>query len=186
MGELSVLRRILLMNVMVLAYWQAAEAATATSGPPTWQSQGARFSVQLTPLYAEQAQAFFENMGYPQGAVREVAAVCVFGTTIRNSAGMPVRYDVGRWRAVTADGKRHRLITKTDWLARWKAFGLQADWSILPPRQTLQPGDWGQGFTTVDLPAGTRFNLKYEWTQDAIEHHASVRGVQCAPRASRP
>lgn len=186
MGELSVLRSILLMNLMVLAYGQAAEAATATSGPPTWQSQGARFSVQLTPLDGEQAQAFFENMGYPQGAVREVAAVCVFGTTIRNSARQPVRYDVNRWRAVTTDGKQHRLITKTEWLARWKALGIGADWSILPPRQTLQPGDWGQGFTTVDLPAGTRFNLNYEWKQDAIKHHAVVRGAQCAPRNSRP
>ncbi|MDE2119675.1 MAG: hypothetical protein KGJ64_03175, partial [Betaproteobacteria bacterium] len=96
------------------------------------------------------------------------------------------RYDVGRWRAVTADGKRHRLITKTDWLARWKAFGLQADWSILPPSQTLQPGDWGQGFTTVDLPAGSRFNLNYVWKQDAIRHHAVVRGARCAPRTTRP
>ena len=58
--------------------------------------------------------------------------------------------------------------------------------SVLPPRQTLQPGDWGQGFTTVDLPAGTRFNLNYEWKQDAIEHHAVVRGAQCAARNSQP
>ncbi len=180
------LRCILLMNLIALTCWQAADPAAAAGSPPTWQSQGALFSVQLTPLDGEQAQAFFENMGYPQGAVREVAAVCLFGTTIRNSAGQAVRYDVSRWRAVTADGERHRLITKTEWLARWKAFGIGADWSILPPRQTLQPGDWGQGFTTVDLPAGTRFNLSYEWRQDAIEHHAVVRGAQCAPRNSRP
>ena len=180
------LSRILLMNLIALACWQAVDPAAAAAGPPTWQSRGARFSVQLTPLDGEQVQAFFENMGYPRGAVREVAAVCVFGTTIRNSAGQPVRYDVGRWRAVTGDGKRHRLITKTDWLARWKTFGLAADWSILPPRQTLQPSDWAQGFTTVDLPAGTHFKLSYEWKQDAIEHHAVVRDAQCAPRGSRP
>ncbi len=179
-------RRVLLMNLIAVACWEATAPTAAAAGAPTWQSQGARFSVQLTPLDGEQAQAFFESMGYPRGVVREVAAVCVFGTTIRNSAAQPVRYDVGRWRAVTADGKRRRLITKTDWLARWKPLGIGADWSILPPRQTLQPGDWGQGFTTVDLPAGTRFNLNYEWKQDAIEHHAVVRGAQCAARNSQP
>ncbi len=160
----------------------AATAAAAGSSTQAWSSQGQVFSVQLTPLDGEQAQAFFESMGYPAGAVHEIAAVCVFGTTIRNSARHSVSYDVSRWRAVTADGKQHRLITKTDWLARWNAFGLNSDWSILPPQQTLHPGDWAQGFTTVDLPAGSRFNLTYQWKQDDHEHDATVYGVQCAPR----
>ena len=174
------LLRLILASLVGLSV--AATAAAAGSSTPAWSSQGQVFSVQLTPLDGEQVQAFFESMGYPAGVVHEVAAVCVFGTTIRNSARRSVSYDVSRWRAVTADGKQHHLITKTDWLARWKAFGLKSDWSILPPQQTLHPGDWAQGFTTVDLPAGSRFNLTYKWKQDDHEHDATVYGVQCAPR----
>ncbi|WP_031409422.1 hypothetical protein [Thiomonas sp. FB-Cd] len=180
---------------LVLAGFAAAGCAQAASSPtggasiaaqPVWSSSGQAFSVQLTSLDGDHVRAFFENMGYPAGAVNAVASVCVFGTTIRNATRGPVSYDVAQWRALTADGVRHRLITKTQWLARWRPFGVNADWSILPPQQTLQSGDWGQGFTTVDLPPGTHFRLLYSWREHATMHHATVHAVQCAARRSSP
>ena len=161
-------------------------SGSSSSAQPVWSSSGQTFSVQLMPLDGDHVRAFFENMGYPAGAVNAVASVCVFGTTIRNSAHRPISYDVAHWRALTPDGVRHRLITKTQWLVRWKAFGVSSDWSVLPPRQTLQPGDWAQGFTTVDLPPGTHFQLLYSWREHATLHHATVRGVQCAARKPSP
>ena len=86
-------------------------------------------------------------MGYPSKAIDAIARVCVFGTSIRNNAKVPITYDVANWKAVTPDGKGHPLITKTQWLHRWQPLGVRSDWSILPAQQTLQPGDWAQGFT---------------------------------------
>lgn len=148
--------------------------------PAQWSSASQAFSVQLVAMDADHVRAFFENMGYPAGAVGAVARVCVFGTTIRNGAADAITYDVSTWRARTSDGTLHPLITKTEWLARWRPFGLRDDWSILPPQQTLQPGDWGQGFTTLELPPGKQFQLIYRWKDHGTTHEAYVDGVRCA------
>lgn len=169
-------------SVAVAAPPESAPAA-ASAAQPGWANHRHAFTLRLIPLSPDNVRAFYENMNYPQAAVAAIAGVCVFGTSIRNRGTAPIRYDVADWRAVTADGKRHHLITKTDWLARWKALGIGADWSILPPQQTLQPGDWAQGYTTVDLPPGVRLTLHYSWNEHGTRHHATLAGAQCGSDA---
>src|SRR3569832_1150955 len=147
-----------------------------------WSSKGQAFSVELTMLKSENVQALYECMGYPPAAFRMMKEFCVFETAIHILAGKPITYNVADWRAVTADGARHKLQTKTQWLALWSPLGVNSDWSILPPQQTLQPSDWGQGLTTVNLPRNTRFDLAYSWRDQGKSYHATVQGVQCAAR----
>lgn len=161
----------------------SAPVAAASAAQAGWVNHRHAFTLRLIPLSPENVRAFYDNMGYPPAAVAAIARVCVFGTSIRNRGKAPIRYDVAAWRAVTADGKSHPLITKTDWLARWKAEGIGADWSILPPQQTLQPGDWAQGFTTVEAPHGAYITLHYSWSEHGTRHQATLAGAQCGSDA---
>ncbi|MDE2131069.1 MAG: hypothetical protein KGJ74_15605 [Betaproteobacteria bacterium] len=158
----------------------AAPSAAASAAQPSWTNAGHSFTVQLIQLGPDNVRAFYDNMGYPPKAIDAIAKVCVFGTSIHNQTKVSITYDVADWRAVTPDGQQHPLITKTQWLARWKELGLSSDWSILPPQQTLQPGDWAQGFTTVDLPRGARFKLVYFWKEHGTQRRATLAGPQCA------
>ena len=160
---------------------QATPAAAASAAvQPSWTNARHAFTVQLIQLSPDSVRAFYEGMGYPPKAIDAIAQVCVFGTSIRNNAKIPITYDVADWKAVTADGRQHPLISKTQWLQRWKAFGVGSDWSILPARQTLQVGDWAQGFTTVDLPRDARFKLVFFWSEHGTQHQATLAGPQCA------
>jgi hypothetical protein len=158
-------------------------AAAASAAQQSWANHRHAFTVRLIQLSPEGVRGFYENMGYPQPAVAAIARVCVFGTSIHNRGKVPISYDVANWRAVTSDGRQHVLITKTNWLARWKPDGISSDWSILPAQQTLQPGDWAQGFTTLDVPRGTRLTLHYSWRKHGTLHHARLAGPQCGSDA---
>lgn len=160
-----------------------APASAPQAAPAAWSNLKHGFTLELLQLSPDNVRAFYDNMGYPHRAIAAIAHVCVLGTSIHNRAKAPITYDVASWRAITPDGQQHPLITKTDWLARWKALGIGADWSILPVQQTLQPGDWAQGFTTVDLPRGTRFKLVYSWREHGTQHQATLAGPQCAAGA---
>ena len=161
----------------------SAPVAAASAAQPGWANHRHAFTLRLIPLSPENVRAFYDNMGYPPAAAAAIARVCVFGTSIRNRGRAPIHYDVTAWRAVTADGKSHVLITKTDWLSRWKAEGIGADWSILPPQQTLQPADWAQGFTTVEAPHGAHITLHYSWSEHGTRHQATLAGAQCGSDA---
>ena len=155
--------------------------STNAVGLSNWQSQNTPFSLQLLQLMPDNVRAVYDNKGFPPALVAQMASYCVFGTVARNLSDAPLSYDVADWRAVTADGVHHKLRTKTQWLKIWHRYGVDFGWSILPAAQTFQPGDWGQGFTTVKLPRDTRFDLDYSWSQNGKTHHAVLKGVQCAP-----
>jgi len=180
------MKKILLWALTPLLFASAAVAGTVQNTNPNnglsnWQSEGTPFSLQLLQLMPDTVRAIYSNKGFPPDLVEEMASYCTFGTVIRNLADTPISYDVGDWRAVTADGVRHRPRTKTEWLKIWKSRGVNYGWSILPAAQTLQVGDWGQGFTTVKLPRNTRFDFDYSWRQDGKTFHATLEGVQCPP-----
>ena len=60
-------------------------------------------------------------------------------------------------------------------------MGVAFRWSMLPDDQTFEVGDWGQGFTTVKLPPGTRFDLHYGWSQHGEPVQDIIKDMQCAP-----
>lgn len=157
------------------------KSTNPNNGLSNWQSDGTAFSLQLLQLMPDNVRAVYSNKGFPPALVEDMAGYCMFGSVIRNLADEPVSYDVADWRAITADGVRHPLRTKTEWLKIWQSQGVDFGWSILPAAQTLEVGDWGQGFSTVRLPHGTRFDLDYSWRQHGKTFHARLEGLQCAP-----
>ncbi len=141
------------------------------------------FSLKLLPLTPDYVAAVFSARGLPKDIVDATRRYCTFGTIIRNTGRQPLHYRLTDWRYVTPDGKVHRLKTKSEWLEEWKDRSLAFRWILLHEEQTYQPGDWGQGFTTVPLPPGTRFDLYYSWTQGDKKYEDKIEDVRCAPDA---
>lgn len=139
------------------------------------------FSLQLLPLNPDYVVAVFSSRGLPPEVVARTRDYCTFGTIIRNTGERPLTYDLTQWRYITPDGEVHRIKPKSRWLAQWAERGVPFRWLLLHEHQTYQPGDWGQGFTTVPLSPGTSFDLHYSWTQGGERHEARIDNVKCAP-----
>ncbi len=157
------------------------EQVNPQSGLPRWHTEGQDFSLELVPLLPDFLRAVYEAKGLPKDIIESVSSYCVFGTIIRNRGSVPVSYNILDWRYVTADGKTHRARPKSDWVREWREKGIAFRWTLLHESQTYQPGDWGQGFTTIRLPHETEFDLHYSWKQDDKTYRAIIRNMRCAP-----
>lgn len=157
------------------------EEVNPASGLSRWQTEGQDFSLELIQLAPDFVRAVYEAKGLPGEIIESVSSYCAFGTIIRNLGSSPLSYDLTQWRYVTADGTQHSAKPKSAWVSEWREMGIAFRWILLHEAQTYQPGDWGQGFTTVKLPHGTTFDLHYSWTQNDRTHTAVIKEMRCAP-----
>jgi hypothetical protein len=164
---------------------QAAAAAERQVNPDTgllsWKAGDQAFAIELIQVLPDYVRAVYAARGLPQQVVDDVSSYCVFGTIIRNTTSVPLSYRVADWRYTTPDGVRHRLKTKSEWVQEWRDMGVAFRWSMLADAQTFAEGDWVQGFTTVKLSPGSRFDLEYSWMQHGRQHVATIEGMRCAP-----
>lgn len=170
--------------IMVMPQYLAAgmpEHVNPDTGLSSWKTAEQGFSMELIQVLPDYIRAVYASRGLPQTIIDTVSSYCVFGTILKNTAALPLSYDVGKWRYITADGKTHRARLKSEWVQEWRDMGVAFRWSLLPEQQTYAAGDWGQGFTTVALPHGTTFDLHYTWEQDDATHTGTIREVRCAP-----
>jgi hypothetical protein len=157
------------------------EEVNPVSGLSRWHTEDQDFSLELVQLTPDFVRAVYEAKGLPKEVIESVSSYCVFGTIVRNRADVPLSYNIADWRYVTADGKQHLAKAKSEWVSEWREMGIAFRWTLLTEAQTYQVGDWGQGFTTVELPHGTHFDLHYSWTQHDQIHTNIIRGMRCAP-----
>lgn len=164
---------------------QAVAAAEQRVNPETgllsWTAGDQAFAIELIQVLPDYVRAVYAARGLPQKIIDDVSSHCVFGTIIRNTTTAALSYRVADWRYTTPDGVRHRLKTKSDWVQEWRDMGVAFRWSMLADEQTFAEGDWVQGFTTVKLPPGSRFDLEYSWNQHGRQHLATIEGMRCAP-----
>jgi hypothetical protein len=163
----------------------AASAATQVARNPktgllTWKAAENGFSLTLQQLTSDNVRAIYEGMGASPAIVKRIAAYCVFGTDARNLSHRPISYNVTKWRAITGSGAKHRLRSKIGWQKIWKPLGVDYGFTIFPAKQTFEPGDWGEGFTTIKLPPGTSFDLIYRWSEHGKTYTGNLHGVRCA------
>jgi hypothetical protein len=163
----------------------SGSAATQQVNPDTglrsWKVGGQAFSIELIQVLPDYVRAVYVARGLPQKIIDDVSSYCVFGTIIRNTTAEPLSYRVADWRYTTPDGVRHRLKTKSEWVQEWHDMGVAFRWSMLADEQTFGEGDWVQGFTTVKLPPGSRFDLGYSWSQYGKQYNGIIEGMRCAP-----
>lgn len=173
------------MGVLLCAGAVRAGEVQRTTDPRTGiervQVEHPGFSLELVPLNPDFVVAVFSSRGLPPEVLETTRGYCFFGTILRNTGTAPLTYDLTEWRYVTKDGKVHHVRPKTRWLEEWAESGVPFRWLLLHEAQTYQPGDWGQGFTTVPLPAGTRFDLHYSWLPGGERHEGIIEDFACAP-----
>jgi hypothetical protein len=177
-------RRISLCLCLLVSL-QAGAAAEQQVNPETgllsWKAGGQAFAIELIQVLPDYVRAVYAARGLPQQVIDDVSSYCVFGTIIRNTTAAALSYRVADWRYTTPDGIRHRLKTKSEWVQEWRDMGVAFRWSMLADEQTFAEGDWVQGFTTVKLSPGSRFDLEYSWNQHGRQHVATIEGMRCAP-----
>lgn len=155
------------------------------TGLLSWSVEGPGLSLQLIQMLPDYVAAVYASRGLPPAVLESIAAYCVFGTIVTNTSDEQVSYRVADWRYLSADGRQHRVRTKSEWLDEWQKMGVAYRWSILPDDQTFEPGDWSQGFTTIALPPDSVFTLLYSWRYRDETHSGKIEGLRCAP-ASAP
>ena len=157
------------------------------TGQISWKTTKQGVTLELTQLTPDQSHAFFIGRSFVSAEAEHYAAACVFMTILRNEAApAAIAYNLAEWRAVDADGRTSPMKLKEDWLKEWEARNLAParkiafEWSQLPTVQTFEPGDWNQGMTTLMLPRGSRFDLKFSWTTQGKRQENIMKGVICA------
>ena len=156
------------------------QRVNAASGLSNWKMNEQGFSLELVQVGADYARAVFSARGLPADVVEDISGYCVFGTIVKNRAKSPVSYRLPDWRALTDDGVEHKLKLKSEWIREWSAKGVGFRWLLLADAQTFDEGDWIQGFTTVALTPGRKFNLRYSWSREGKTYHRIIKGMQCA------
>jgi hypothetical protein len=160
----------------------AAETVVVESpetGLKSWKKSDRGFSLELIQLLPEFVQATYSSRDLPPAIFDSMKGYCIFGTIARNETQEPLAYRVKDWRYVTPDGRRHKLRTKSEWIAVWAKLGADFSYSILPDDIEFDAGDWAQGFTTPKIPPGTRFELIYTWRQHGKSYTGKLENLAC-------
>jgi hypothetical protein len=180
-----VITLLVLLGALSAAAAEVREQRNPKTGLASWKVDDRGFSLELLQVSADFVRAFYASRGTPPDLVESIARYCVFGTVARNESQEPLSYRVSDWRYVTPDGTEHPLKTKTQWHEQWGDRGAAYTWSLLPDDQTFDIGDWNQGFTTVAVPRGARFDLIYSWSQRGQTYTGKMEGLRCAPAELR-
>lgn len=145
-----------------------------------WKAVKQGFSLEIVQVSADYVRAVFGARGLPHDVVEDVSTYCVFGTIIKNQSNTTISARLSSWRIVTGDGVKHKLKLKSDWVKEWSAKGVGFRWLLLSDKQTFDEGDWIQGFSTIALPPGSRFDLNYSWSRQGKVYNNLIKGIQCA------
>ena len=151
------------------------------SGLLTWTSEDEGFSIELIQLLPDFVRAVYAKHGFTHEEVERIAGYCVFGSILKNTSEQQLTYKVREWTYTDAQGKTLPVKTKSQWLAEWRKAGITFSWTLLPDDVVFEVGDWQQGFTTINLPRESHFDLHYTWTLDGVPHRGTLKDLSCAP-----
>lgn len=181
MRRLPPLLCLLLLPPLPSAAGEAPPYRDPDTGLMSWRVQQPGFSLQLVQMLPDYVAAVYSSRGLPAALIERMRAHCVFGTILTNDSDATLTYRVADWRAVTPDGTTHPFRAKSAWVAEWAAMGVGFRWSMLADEQTFAPGDWMQGFTTVELTPGSEFDFVFSVDLRGKRHDGRMAGVRCAP-----
>jgi len=148
-----------------------------------WREQGISF--QLRQRLPDQTRAFFMGRGFNSKESDLVARSCVFQSIFRNDGKQPLSYDLDDWQ-ISYQGKQQHLLTRQRWDEKWQKLGVSQSaqiafrWSLLPTRQSFQPGDYNWGMTSYGLLPGELFDLNLNLSVNGKMLSATIPAIECA------
>lgn len=153
------------------------------SGLLAYSVEDEGISIELIQLLPDFVRAIYSSHNFPKKEVEAIASYCVFGTILRNTSQTSMSYRVADWRYVGEDGVERPVKTKTEWIEQWRRAGINFSWTLLPDSGDFEVGDWQQGFTTINLPRDSEFDLLIRWRLDGVKHEAKFENLRCAPES---
>ena len=181
--------KLLILSIVFFLLMPAIAPATEVlihtnkdTGLVTWTAIDEGFSIELIQLLPDYVRAIYGSHDFSQVEIEKIAAYCVFGTIIKNTSQHQLHYLVDDWYYLTGTKQeKRRLKTKTQWLEQWRKAGITFSWTLLPDEGTFEIGDWQQGFTTIQLPRNSSFDLIYTWTLNGHSYAGKIKNLRCAP-----
>jgi hypothetical protein len=185
MNMANPIRTLLLLAALLFGSAVAADTKVSLHQDPdtrliTWTAEDNGITLEFIQLIPDFVRAIYSKHNFPDDEIEDIAAYCVFGTILKNTADVPMQYDVSDWRYVDASGS-HPVKTKTEWLEQWRTAGVTFSWTLLPDKGNFQVGDWQQGFTTVKTDRNKPFTFIFKWTLDGVQHTGRIENMHCAP-----
>lgn len=151
------------------------------SGLLTWTVIDEGVSIELIQILPDFVRAIYGKHNFKKQEIERVASICVFGTIFKNTSDKHLSYRVKNWQYRTADKKLHNVKTKSQWLEEWRKVGITFSWTLFPDIGEFSVGDWQQGFTTINLPHESEFDLIYKWQLDGKDYRGVIKNLKCAP-----
>lgn len=178
---------ILLMTpaLSVMAEATVVTGVEASSGLRSWQWRHGGISLQLIQRLPDQTRAFFQGRGLSAADAEIVAGSCVFQTIFRNDGETPLSYSLDDWQSRSGQ-HRQPLLTRERWQRTWQerdpteSARIAFRWSLLPTRQSFQPGDYNWGMISFGLPDRAEFDLELVVTVNGAPVSGTLPAVVCA------
>ena len=179
---------LLVLSVMMIAVTDTVASEVKVhknenTGLLTWTVKDNGFQIELLQLLPDFIRAIYAKHHFPKDEIERTASYCIFGTILKNTSDQQMSYRVADWRYQTSDGKQYPVKTKTQWLEEWRNAGVTFSWTLLPDEGEFSVGDWQQGFTTIQLPRNTEFDMIFKWQLDGVEHTGILENIKCAPES---
>ena len=179
---------LLVLSVMMIAVTDTVASEVKVhknenTGLLTWTVKDNGFQIELLQLLPDFIRAIYAKHHFPKDEIERAASYCIFGTILKNTSDQQMSYRVADWRYQTSDGKQYPVKTKTQWLEEWRNAGVTFSWTLLPDEGEFSVGDWQQGFTTIQLPRNTEFDMIFKWQLDGVEHTGTLENLKCAPES---
>lgn len=156
---------------------------------PFWEISNDSMSLRLVHRLPDQTRGFFEARGFTPAQSEVIAQACVFQTVFKNNSHnnkpSPLEYDMTQWQVVHK-AIPHSMKMREQWRPELVKLGVSKqarialEWSLLPSKQTYQPGDYNWGMSIYDLKPGTQFSLKLSWKQHGKTHQYTINDIHCA------
>lgn len=151
---------------------------------------GVEFSIAVRN--ADGIRAFYAARGFPRAMVEAIAQTCLVGVGIHNERSDTLWLELANWRFTDAEGREVKRISRQAWDARWEKMNAPLaaratfDWTQLPERRDLQPGEPVGGNVAVEAPSG-EFRLTARFRTGSGEVlEIQMPGLRCPQTESTP
>jgi hypothetical protein len=177
------------LRLLVLALFAPALAPAGNtdrfldpaSGLTGWSWEGEGLLLQQVQRTPEQVRGLLQGSGLDG---RGLVDGCAFELLVANTGDGELELDLEGWR-VEAGGGPQPLAIGPLWRAHDRPEAgsggrIDTRWTFFPLRQQFLPTDWSRGLVLYPLPAGSRFDLQFDWRSEGKSRRGVLRGTQCA------
>jgi hypothetical protein len=140
----------------------------------------------------EGIKAFYAARGFPKEMVTAIARTCLVGVVIQNQRDDTLWLELDNWHFSEPGGREVARVTRPEWDALWErlhaplAARATFDWTQLPERRDLQPGEPVGGNVAVHAPAGDFMLTARFRTGSGADVELQVPGLHCIPAGTTP